>query len=410
MLTKYFTKQQLPELLIYSALWLVICIVSPFGLYLKASNDNFMDFYWIDVFKMWKSIFPFFILFLIHNFWLAPYFLLKRKTLSYILCLVTVLIVFQLALNSELFNREKHPDHPFRQEQQHPSPYKSERQNRLALPDFPPGRLEEESPVRSEQNFRKEDDKSQNILPEVKKPPRPGFPIHFPGPNGIRFIIALLMLGFNIGIKLLFKSQRDAETLKELESRNLRQQLNYLKHQISPHFFMNTLNNVHALIDIDTEKAKYTLLELSKLMRYLLYESEKNTIALSKEVEFLNHYLTLMRLRFTDQVKITAELPREIPEVQIPPLLFITFVENAFKHGISYQSESFICLSIRIKKDQICFHCINSCYSDDKSSQKGIGLENVQKRLYLLYGERYHLQLEKHADTFGAYLEIPIKI
>lgn len=240
--------------------------------------------------------------------------------------------------------------------------------------------------------------------------PEPKMPFLFPGKDAIRFIIALLMLGFNIGIRLLFKSQRDAEALKELESRSLRQQLDYLKYQISPHFFMNTLNNIHALIDIDTEKAKYTVLELSRLMRYLLYESEKGLIDLRKEIEFLSNYLALMRLRYTDQVKITTDLPGEVPDIRIPPLLFISFVENAFKHGISYQETSFVCLSLRVDEERIYFHCINSNRPDQHSPEKGIGLENTQKRLRLLYGNRYHLQMGEHAGTFSISLEIPIKI
>ena len=155
-------------------------------------------------------------------------------------------------------------------------------------------------------------------------------------------LIALLMFSFNIAVKLFFKSVRDQEAMKELEHNNLQTELDYLKYQINPHFFMNTLNNIHALVDIDTEKAKQTIVELSRLMRYVLYESNNRLISLSKELQFLNHYIELMRIRYTDKVRIDVSFPTDTGEVQVPPLLFVSFVENAFKHGVSYQHASFV--------------------------------------------------------------------
>lgn len=100
---------------------------------------------------------------------------------------------------------------------------------------------------------------------------------------------------------------------------------------------MNTLNNIHALVDMDAGKAKRTIVELSKLMRYVLYEASNRTILLSREIQFLDNYIALMKLRYTGRVRIECCMPDEVPEVQIPPLLFISFVENAFKHGVSYR-------------------------------------------------------------------------
>lgn len=107
---------------------------------------------------------------------------------------------------------------------------------------------------------------------------------------------------------------------------------------------MNTLNNIHALVDMDAGKAKRTIVELSKLMRYVLYEASNRTILLSREIQFLDNYIALMKLRYTGRVRIECCMPDEVPEVQIPPLLFISFVENAFKHGVSRLS-GFLCLS-----------------------------------------------------------------
>ena len=116
--------------------------------------------------------------------------------------------------------------------------------------------------------------------------------------------------------------------------------MDYLKFQINPHFFMNTLNNIHALIDIDTEYAKNAVIELSKMMRYVLYESGREIISLNRDIQFVQNYIGLMRIRYTDAVDIRVEYPHDLsPQVSIPPLLLIVFVENAFKHGISPKEE-----------------------------------------------------------------------
>ena len=122
------------------------------------------------------------------------------------------------------------------------------------------------------------------------------------------------MVGFNVAIKLLFKSIRDDRHLKELEKQNLQTELEYLKHQINPHFFMNTLNNIHALIDVDTEKAKESVIELSKIMRYILYDSSQPIISLQKEITLLNNYIALMRIRYTDSIDISVNIADNLPD------------------------------------------------------------------------------------------------
>ena len=224
----------------------------------------------------------------------------------------------------------------------------------------------------------------------------------------IHFIIAFLMVGFNIAIKLFFKSFRDEEMLKELEHQRLQSELEYLKYQINPHFFMNTLNNIHALVDIDTGKAKSTIVELSKLMRYVLYEASNRTILLSREIQFLDNYIALMKLRYTGRVRIECCMPDEVPEVQIPPLLFISFVENAFKHGVSYQEESFIRVFMSVEDGRLAFRCSNSNHGRSVEQHHGIGLENIRKRLRLLFGQDYTLSINERDDSFNVLLIIPL--
>ena len=261
------------------------------------------------------------------------------------------------------------------------------------------------------------EDLPEEYDPALEKMQRPvGFPkltLYPIPPFTIRYlihcVIAFLMVGFNIAVKLFFKSFRDEEMLKELEHQRLQSELQYLKYQINPHFFMNTLNNIHALVDIDTGKAKSTIVELSKLMRYVLYEASNKTILLSREVQFLENYVTLMSLRYPEKVSIEKNFPLEVPEVQIPPLLFISFVENAFKHGVSYRKESFVHVVMQLEEgNRLAFRCTNSTGTSSDEQHHGIGLENIRKRLRLLFGNDYTLSITEEYDKFDVLLIIPL--
>jgi LytS/YehU family sensor histidine kinase len=219
------------------------------------------------------------------------------------------------------------------------------------------------------------------------------------------------MVGMNLGIKLYFKADEDAKEMRELEKKSLEQQLAYLKYQINPHFFMNTLNNIHALVDIDPEKSKETILILSKIMRYVLYEGDKSIIPLQREIAFMNNYIDLMRIRYTDKVKIEVEAPEHLPDVGIPPLLLITFVENAFKHGVSYQQDSLIHIKVGIDHERLKFVCRNTKTAEPNKEKKqgGVGLANVKQRLELLYGKNFTLDLEDGADSYEVMLLLPLE-
>jgi LytS/YehU family sensor histidine kinase len=223
----------------------------------------------------------------------------------------------------------------------------------------------------------------------------------------ISIIILILMLGMNLAIKLYFRQQGDREKMKRLEKQNLEQQLEYLKYQINPHFFMNTLNNIHALVDIDPEKAKTTILELSKMMRFVLYEGNKQRVPLDREIAFLLNYIKLMKLRYTDKVRITISTPESVPSKDIPPLLFITFVENAFKHGVSYQQESFIDIHIEAGT-HLLFVCHNSRIPKEEDKHGGVGLKNVKQRLDLIYGHNYTLDISDEPEQYTVKLTIPL--
>jgi LytS/YehU family sensor histidine kinase len=216
------------------------------------------------------------------------------------------------------------------------------------------------------------------------------------------------MFGMNIGIKLFFKNRTDQKKLDDLQKKNLEQQLEYLKYQINPHFFMNTLNNIHALVDIDPEKAKDTILELSKMMRFILYEGDKSGVPLAREFDFIRHYVALMQLRYTNKVEILVDLPSEAPDKTVPPLMLISFIENAFKHGISYQQQSFVHIKVAIDGDKLHFNCSNSKAETPNQEKGGVGLANVKQRLRLLYDSNFELHIQDKPDTYIVELTIPL--
>ena len=222
----------------------------------------------------------------------------------------------------------------------------------------------------------------------------------------LAFLVMIMIIGMNLGVKLYFKTEREERQMESIRRENLEQQLIYLTHQISPHFFMNTLNNIHALVDIDPEKAKKTVLELSRIMRYMLYEGDKGNVPLQKEIDFLDNYVTLMKLRFTDKVKVTTQWTGHCSDWQVPPLLFITFVENAFKHGVSYQHPSFIDIQIHTSDEVLIFICRNSQTEGNQEAQGGVGLRNAKQRLQLIYGDKHQLDISDGALEYTVRLDI----
>ncbi len=223
-------------------------------------------------------------------------------------------------------------------------------------------------------------------------------------------VLGLFMNSANTAIKMMYQSIRDEQKMEELQRQHLQAEMDYLKYQINPHFLMNTLNNIHALIDIDPSSAQDAVIELSKMMRYVLYESGHTSIPLAKDLLFMENYIRLMRLRYTEDVEIRFDYPKKLSDrIAIPPLLPIVFVENAFKHGISYSKRSFIHIRVRYYNNQVHYCFINSLHTTDPNKKgNGIGLENVQRRLQLIYGERYTLVIDtRRPSMYRVKLVIP---
>ena len=224
-------------------------------------------------------------------------------------------------------------------------------------------------------------------------------------------IISFLIIGSSTAFELFYKWLNEEKIRKDLEKEQIKTNLALLRHQVSPHFFMNTLNNIHTLIEIDSEKAQDAVERLSTLMRYLLYESAQNTIELKKEVEFINSYISLMQLRHSDEVDVKMLIPKQIPDLKIPPMLFISLLENAFKHGVNYPHHSYIYFELKIENSFLICIIKNSKHKIATNSQNeysGIGLENIKESLKLLYEDNFQLNIfDKEAD-FEVKLKIPL--
>jgi hypothetical protein len=366
------------ENITYGAMWGLLFIAPVMSLYIRSAYDSDTGFDYKGLLFVWRQYIAYLIIFAIHNYILAPLLIYKQKRKLYlglITVIIALFIVHECTSRPRRFDRDRGLHNGSR---------------------TPPGFVEK-----------------TGMHPQVPKRDKPWPdrrpPLIFGQHDVVASVILILMLGMNLAVKLYFKTRQDSKQMEELEKKNLEQQLEYLKYQINPHFFMNTLNNIHALVDIDPQKAQTTIVELSKMMRFVLYEGDKSGVPLNREFAFIRNYMTLMKLRYTDKVNITTDLPgSNIPDKQIPPLMLITFVENAFKHGVSYQRESFITVKAGIEGEKLRFECRNSKTETSKDKHGGVGLTNVKKRLNLIYGTDYTLNISNEADTYSVELTIPL--
>lgn len=366
-----------PEYVVYLCLWVMLMIMPVAIFYIRAKADTQMEFRWEEVFHIWSLFVLYLICFFIHNFFLAP-LLLQKRWKSYIPMTLSLLIAFVV------ISGFKHSLDP------------------------PMGKREPPEWMRKEKDNREFRDK-EHIHKDHRRPLADQL---FGHEVPVNILILIGLLGLNLGVKLYFKSEQDRTNLQQLEKEKMYLQLQYLKFQINPHFFMNTLNNIQVLIDMDAEAAKGSLRELSLMMRYVLYEGDKDWVSLNKDVDSLCNYIKLMQLRYTDSLTVTVDIPDSLPDISIPPLIFPTFVENAFKHGVSYSQNSFITVMMDVEEGQLIFCCYNS--KRKKAEQtittqvSGVGLKNVKRRLDLIYGENYSLEIKDGESTYKVLLSLPI--
>ena len=199
---------------------------------------------------------------------------------------------------------------------------------------------------------------------------------------------------------------------REIENEKLYAELNFLRAQINPHFLFNTLNNLYYLAYSKSDNTTEVISKLSNMMRYMIYESNHEKVLLNKEIEYMQNYISLEQLRLNNQVPIEFKIEGNTEDIWIAPLILITFLENAFKHGVNGKSsETWIKIGIRMDGKQCHFSVENSKQSptlDSREGKSGIGLQNVNRRLELSYPEQYQLNVEEKPDRYSVELEISL--
>lgn len=331
------------ENMAYVLVWAIIFLVPFIYTYLKSEEPIALH----DVLTIWAKILPYYIIFLLNNYILAPFLLLRQRYMVYILSLI--LIDVAVFGNAELLSPE----------------------NGIG----------------------------QLSLNQLK--------LYW------NMLLGIVIAGVNSMIKLYYRAIVTTQRMAMLEKEAVESQMEYLKHQINPHFLMNTLNNIHAMIDFDTEMAKKSVVELSHLLRHVLYDSSEKHTTLDKEVEFIDSYIKLMRIRYIDEVNIEFNTPDIVlcRKIKLPPLLLIVLVENAFKHGISYNENSFVKIDIMAFENELTCIVTNSRHkaTNSNTEHSGIGLSNITRRLNMLFDKRYTLTIDDSDEKrYTVELVIPI--
>ena len=229
------------------------------------------------------------------------------------------------------------------------------------------------------------------------------------------FRIAFLIIAFSLPLILAFNWQRQAAELAELKQRNSQTELKWLQQQINPHFLFNTLNNLYALSLAKSDKAPESILQLSNLLRFVVYQGGEREVSMQGEIEYLNNYLALQTMRVSHRADIHFDIDSELQQntaVTIAPLLLVTLLENAFKHGIDATDQrAWLKASLQLNEGKILFTCSNSCSpsSNTKSDENGgVGLKNLQRRLQLAYPDKHQFNIEQQEEQYTVTLAIEV--
>ena len=226
------------------------------------------------------------------------------------------------------------------------------------------------------------------------------------------FFPSLLVCAVSTSYRIIRDRNVSEKLLKDRENEHLKSELTFLRSQVSPHFMFNVLNNIVSLSRKRSDMVEPVVIKLSQLLRYMLYESDEDKVQLSKEMEYLQSYIDLQMLRFGDDVKLSSDIQKVIPSAFIEPMLLIPFVENAFKHGVVMISKPEIELRFNATDTELKFSVRNKFNDkavEEKDKNSGIGLNNVERRLNLLYKNRHELKVNKNAGWFSVELSLKLK-
>ena len=222
-------------------------------------------------------------------------------------------------------------------------------------------------------------------------------------------ISVLVLLYYVLLIVLvLFWFIKQVISFFRLKNEKAKTELLHLKSQVNPHFFFNTLNNLYGLVGTDTKKAQELILKLSDMMRYSIYEGEKEVVTLKAEVDYLNNYIKLHKMRYHKQIDVKFEAEIE-DDYKVMPLLFIILLENAFKHGVENLSkDAYVYINIKAKDNKVFFEIENNFDQTLPKEDKGIGLKNLKRRLELVYPKKHSLSFSTKENVYKAQLTLQL--
>ena len=248
---------------------------------------------------------------------------------------------------------------------------------------------------------------TKDIWPEAEDPAK------FMGINHIIAVIMgeLYVIGFVTAIKLVIDWSIEKQRNEDLAKLQMSTELKYLRTQIKPHFFFNTLNNLYALILNKSDNALNLVIKLSDMMQYILYEVKSSKAGLLEEINHINNFIDIERLRFNDKVQVEIDITGDIEDVNVPPLLFLSFVENCFKHGMKDNDQLKIAMSFDVSTNGFLkFTLINNFNPNAlQNTSTGIGNQNAKRRLNLLFSSHYILDSKIENNSYNLFLKIPVK-
>jgi len=220
-------------------------------------------------------------------------------------------------------------------------------------------------------------------------------------------VLFLIVLVISISINILSALYETQRLKRNIENEKNKAELLFLKSQINPHFLFNTLNSIYYMTLKKSDDAPKAVIKLSDIMRYILTEASADFVPIQQEIDYIEKYIDLQKLRISDNTKVDYKFEGEINELQIAPLVIIPFVENAFKYGVSSHSESSIHIKIEVLHNTLHLRVINTIITQvDEIEGTEIGLNNIKKRLDLIYPDQHELTIESDSDIFEVSLQI----
>ncbi len=232
--------------------------------------------------------------------------------------------------------------------------------------------------------------------------------LSFNSPIGFIIILYYILLIVISVLSLLYWLISQIMFVKRLKAEKTKVELAHLKAQMNPHFFFNMLNSLYGWIDKDTKQAKELILKLSDMMRYSIYEGQKDMVLLIEEIDFLKKYIELNKIRYHKNIDIDFSINLENSTIKIMPLMYIILLENAFKHGVEkMRDNAFVHIKLKANDQKVNFEIMNN-YDDDINSSPGIGIENLKSRLNIIYPDRYVLTSNIEKGIYSSSLTLTI--